>query len=69
MKLTTRLNLVPKLSISGAAPPRPPYAFMQWTGQILPFLYTCCVKLDTKFSALKTNRKGLSKCFLFWVLK
>jgi len=37
MKLTTHLHLVPRLSMSGAVPLLPIYAFIAWTGKILTF--------------------------------
>ena len=39
MKLTSHLHLVPRLRMSGAVPVLPPYAFMLWTGKMLPSVY------------------------------
>jgi hypothetical protein len=36
VRLTTHLDLVPKLRMSGATPLLPLYAFMAWTGTTLP---------------------------------
>jgi len=49
MKLTRHIYLVPKLSVSGATPLLPPYAFMAWTGTTLPLplpLYICVTGIN-----------------------
>jgi hypothetical protein len=47
MKVSSHIHLVPKLSVNGATPLLPPYAFMAWTGTPLHLpLYICITGIN-----------------------
>jgi hypothetical protein len=65
MKVTSHIHLVPNLSVSGATPLLPTYAFMAWTGATLPLplpLYICVTGIN--LAAVK-NLKGVLNSVTF----
>jgi len=59
MKVSSHILFVLKLSVNGATPLLPPYAFMAWTGTPLPLpLYICVTGIN--LAAVKCLKGALN---------